>query len=125
MSYGEKGIQSNAAPLGDDGPNGILKKTGLGNAGCIGKTRRNIGREIGSIMPPENKQFDLPLLPIDRWLAPKELAAHFGLQEASAYLWLADGTVPRRYIRYCGRWRMRIHPAAIPELEKIFEAAHE
>jgi hypothetical protein len=80
---------------------------------------------ISHLPSPDRAQPDLPDLAIERWLAPKELAGHFGLKEDSAYTWLADGTIPRRYIRYCGRWRMRIHPAAIPELEKIFERAHE
>jgi predicted site-specific integrase-resolvase len=63
-------------------------------------------------------------LPLEKWLSPKELAAHFGLSEDSAYRWLDEGTIARRFVRHCGRWRIRIHPAAIAELQKIFEQAH-
>ncbi len=75
---------------------------------------------VKTIMPTE-----LPDLPIGKWLAPKEVAGHFGLNEDSAYNWINDGTISRRYIRYCGRMRMRIHPAVLAELEKEFEAAHD
>ena len=70
-------------------------------------------------------QSALPEVPVERWLSPKELAGHFGLKEDSAEAWIHDVTVPRRYVKFCGRWRMRIHPAVLPELEKIFEEAHD
>lgn len=70
-------------------------------------------------------QSDLPNLPIERWLAPKELAGHFGLKEDSAERWIREGIVPRQFVRYCGRWRIRVHPAVIPILERDFEQAHE
>lgn len=69
-------------------------------------------------------QPDLPHLPIEKWLSPKEVAGHFGLQEDSAYRWHNEGLIRRELVRYCGRWRIRVHPAAIRELEILFEDAH-
>lgn len=69
-------------------------------------------------------QPDLPLLPIERWLAPKELAGIWGLKEDSAERWVSEGIIPQKFVRYCGRWRIRIHPAVVPILERDFAAAH-
>lgn len=66
----------------------------------------------------------LPQLPIEQWLTPKELAAHFGLKEDSAYRWIDEGTVEDRFIKHCGTRRLFIHPAALAQLEKLFTAAH-
>lgn len=71
------------------------------------------------------QQIELPNVQIEKWLSPKEVAGHFGLKEDSAERWIADGTVPRHLVKFCGRWRMRVHPSALPILEKIFEEAHE
>jgi hypothetical protein len=68
----------------------------------------------------EQIQQELPQLAIDLWKTPKEVAGHFGLKEDSAYRWMDDGTIEQKYIKYCGRWRMRLHPEVIPILEKIF-----
>lgn len=64
-------------------------------------------------------------LPLEKWLSPKQLAAHFGLKEDSGERWIREGTVPRRLIRFCGRRRMLVHPDAVQLLENIFETAHE
>jgi hypothetical protein len=72
-----------------------------------------------------NIETKLPNVLLEEWLAPKELAAHFGLAEDSAYRWISEGTLPRRFVRFCGRRRMLIHPSAIQELERQFESSHE
>lgn len=68
-------------------------------------------------------QFELPHLPVEKWLTPKELAGIWGLKEDSAERWVANRTVPQKFVKYCGR-RIRIHPAAVPHLEEVFAAAH-
>ncbi len=65
---------------------------------------------------------DLPEVPIEKWLLPKEVAGHFGLSPFSAYRWINEGIVPESFIRRCGSWRLRVHPAVIPMLEKKFAA---
>jgi hypothetical protein len=70
-------------------------------------------------------QMTLPEVPIEKWLSPKELAGCFGLKEDSAEAWIHNGIVPRRYVKFCGRRRMRIHPAIVEKLEEDFEAAHD
>jgi len=67
---------------------------------------------------------ELPAVPIEKWLSPKEVAGHFGLSPFSAYRWINEGIVPEHYFRRCGLWRLRVHPAVIPMLEKKFAAAH-
>lgn len=66
----------------------------------------------------------LPQLPIERWITPKQLAEHFGLKVDSAYRWIDEETVDSRFVKRCGTRRLLIHPAALPELEKIFAAEH-
>lgn len=61
-------------------------------------------------------------VPIEKWLAPKEVAGHFGLSQFSAYRWINEGIVPEQFFRRCGQWRLRVHPAVIPFLEKKFAA---
>lgn len=71
------------------------------------------------------KQIELPHIEIEKWLSPKELAGIWGLKEDSAERWIADGTVPEKFVEHCGRWRLRVHPAAVPILREIFAAAHD
>jgi hypothetical protein len=66
----------------------------------------------------------LPEVPVEQWLSPKQLAAHFGLKEDSAYLWRSNGTIPPAYIKKFGNWRYKFHPAVVSLLEKDFAAAH-
>jgi len=73
-----------------------------------------------AITPPA----ELPDIPIEDWLAPKEIAGHFGLSAWSAYRWVNEGVIPQNHVKYSGNWRIRIHPAAVPMLEKAFAAAH-
>ena len=65
---------------------------------------------------------DLAEVPIEKWLSPKEVAGHFGLTAFSAYRWINEGIVEDHFVRRCGQRRLRIHPAAIPMLEKKFAA---
>jgi len=70
------------------------------------------------------KQPDLPELAIEQWLSPKEVAGHFGLSPFSAYRWIGEGLIPEKYVRCCGMWRLRLHPAVIPILQKKFIENH-
>jgi hypothetical protein len=69
-------------------------------------------------------QLELPALPYEKWLTAKELAGRFALQEDSAYRWHDDGTIPERFVKYCGTRRLLFHPHVIPYLETHFAAAH-
>lgn len=61
---------------------------------------------------------------LQTWLSPKQLAAHWGLKEDSAERWIAQGLVPKKYIRRRGKGRILIDPAVIPILQAQFDAAH-
>ncbi len=65
-----------------------------------------------------------PPPPIEKWLAPKEVSGYFGLSCFSAYRWVSEGIIPEHMVRYCGNWRIRLHPDVIPFLEKRFAANH-
>ncbi len=66
------------------------------------------------------QQIELPNLPIEKWLSPKEVAGHFGLSAFSAYRWVNEGMIPDHFVRYCGTWRMRLHPDVVSYLQKKF-----
>jgi len=68
----------------------------------------------------QQEQQELTLPPITEWLTAKALAAHFGLNEESAYRWHDAGLIPQGLIRYCGTRRLRFHPATREALEKKF-----
>lgn len=70
------------------------------------------------------QQIEFSSLPIEKWLSPKEVAGHFGLQSWSCYRWINEGIVPEEYIRYCGMWRVRLHPAVTDYLAQKFAEAH-
>jgi len=76
---------------------------------------------------PGNAQTELPLrsVSLEKWLGAKEVAAHFGLEQWSAYRWREDGTIPEQFVKRSGAWRLRFHPDIVPLLEKVFYAAHE
>src|ERR1035441_7899220 len=59
-----------------------------------------------------------------QWLTAKLLAAKFGLKCDSVYRWVSDGTIPAGQVRRLSSYFIRIHPAALAELEKKFESAH-
>ena len=59
-----------------------------------------------------------------QWLTAKVLAAKFGLKCSRAYRWIRDGTIPAGQVRRLSSYFIRIHPAALAELEKKFESAH-
>jgi predicted site-specific integrase-resolvase len=65
------------------------------------------------------QQQDLGLA-VAEWLTAKALAAHFGLNEESAYRWHSEGMIPREMIRYCGTRRIRFDPKAKKWLEEKF-----
>jgi hypothetical protein len=66
------------------------------------------------------QQIELPNLPIEEWLSPKEVAAHFDLTAWTAYRWVNEGIIPDKFVRYCGLWRVRLHPDVLPYLQKKF-----
>jgi hypothetical protein len=70
-------------------------------------------------------QLDLPNLPFEQWLTPKELAGRFFLNEESAYRWRTEGLIPERYVRFRGTRLLMFHPKAIEHLEAIFRKAHD
>ena len=63
--------------------------------------------------------------PIDCWLSPKQVAGYFGLTRSSTYRWINEGLVPAKFVRFCGRRQKRLHPAAVPLLEREFASGHE
>jgi hypothetical protein len=72
-----------------------------------------------------------PPLDPKEWLAPKELAAYFGLNEESAYRWRRE-IIPdehpktkRQLIRYAGRARFFFHIDCVKFLEDKFAGAHD
>ena len=74
-------------------------------------------------MPPAQHP-EFTLMSIEQWLSPKEVAGHFGLSPFSAYRWIDEGLIPQNMIRYCGMWRIRIHPGVIAILQKKFAENH-
>lgn len=75
-------------------------------------------------MPVETKHPGLPELPIEQWLSPQQLAAHFGLSDGRANGWLRKGYIPPAYIKQIGKNRFKFHPSVIPVLEEVFAASH-
>jgi len=78
--------------------------------------------------PPLNSclaQPDFATLAIEKWLTPKEVAGHFGLTPFSAYRWVSEGLIPEQFIRFCGMWRIRLHPDVIPILQRKFAENHD
>ncbi len=69
-------------------------------------------------------QLELPNLPYTQWLTAKQLAAEFCLEEDSAYRWHDNGTIPTKFVKYCGTRRMLFHPCVVEYLEEHFAAAH-
>jgi predicted site-specific integrase-resolvase len=69
-------------------------------------------------------QIELPNLPIEKWLSPKEVAGHFGLSAFSTYRWINEGLIPQEFVRNCGMWRYRLHPKVIEHLQEKFATAH-
>jgi hypothetical protein len=61
----------------------------------------------------------------DSWLSPKEVAGRWGLKEDSTYRWIAEGTIPEKWVKYAGRRRIFIHPDAILYLETVFAKSHK
>lgn len=85
-----------------------------GGAGKIPRTTEQYGRwQVMSKAPISNQ-----------WLAPKELAGHFGLADDSAYRWIADGLIPDRWLKHQGKRRLLVNRAALPHLEQIFKKSH-
>ena len=64
-------------------------------------------------------------VPFEKWLTAKQVAAHFGLDEQSAYRWVSEGRVPDRFIHYRGMRQYLFHPDLLLHLEKLFRAAHD
>jgi Helix-turn-helix domain len=75
-------------------------------------------------MNPEALRPALPEVPIEQWLSPKQIGAHFGLSSDSVYRWRSNGTIPPAFVKKFGGWRYKFHPGVVSLLEKDFEAAH-
>jgi transposase len=74
----------------------------------------------------QQASLDQPKKPADtgQWITAKVLAAKFGLKCDSVYSWVSDGTIPAGQVRRSSSYFIRIHPAALAELEKKFELEH-
>jgi Helix-turn-helix domain len=57
----------------------------------------------------------------EKWLTAKQVAAHFGLGESSAYHWVNEGRIPERFIRYRGMRQYLFHPDLLLHLKKLFQ----
>jgi hypothetical protein len=71
-----------------------------------------------------HSQTGLPKVPIEQWLSPRQIAAHFGLSAFSAYRWRSNGTIPPAYFKKFGGWRYKFHPGMVSLLEEVFAAPH-
>ena len=91
-----------------------------------GSRRHLFHLETIAFIRNQQASLDQPETPVDtgQWLAAKELAAKYGLQCFSAYRWIKDGTISAGHVRRLSSYFIRIHPAALAELEKKFESAH-
>ena len=91
-----------------------------------GSRRHIFHPQIITLIREQQTSLYQPNNPADtgQWLTAKALAAKFGLKCFSAYRWIRDGTIPAGQVRRLSSYFIRIHPAALAELEKKFESAH-
>jgi hypothetical protein len=83
------------------------------------------GANKNDVLMPNGTQPDLPNLPFEQWLSPKELAGRFFLNEESAYRWRTEGLIPEHFVRFRGTRLLMFHPKAIEHLQEIFRKAHD